>query len=304
MSKFKSAVLFYNSSAGHSKKGRQLECIINYFESNGISLRIIKIPVPNQDIQETINSVNCDNADLIIAAGGDGTLSLISNKIIGTEIPIGILPLGTGNLFAQELKIPLNLEKALALITAENPKIKKIDAIKLIDRYCLLNISIGVSPKVMKKTKSREKQRYGIFAYLANLIQQFFNLKLHRFFVDYDGQNINFHASEVLITNGKSAGIESLKLSDKIALNDGILDLFIIRATDISDIFRIILSFFSKKYKRNGLMKYIQFSDYCRIETQTPIPIQADGDTIGVTPIDIRISPKSVNIIVSENLSS
>lgn len=300
MAIYKKAVLFYNTDSGQSKKGRQLDPIKAHFENHGISLQIIKFPLPDEGIEKTVQQASISEADLIIAAGGDGTVSLISNKIIGTDLPLGILPLGTGNLIAQELKIPLNLEKALEIITIDQPTTLMMDTIKLEDRHCLMNVSVGISPKVMKKTPSKEKQRFGIFAYLVHLVEQFLGLKLHRFFIEYDKKNITFHASEVLITNGEAAGFKAIKLADDIAINDGQLDLFIIRATNIRDLFSLLLSIFSKTERGDDMMRYIRFSDYCRIESQTPLPAQADGDTVGETPIEIKILPKSLNVIVGD----
>ncbi|HBH12715.1 MAG TPA: hypothetical protein DDX29_06350 [Clostridiales bacterium] len=301
MATYKNAHLFYNSDSGQSKKGRQLEPIRVHFEQHSIPVKITKFPVPGEDIKTIVDQISVEDTDLFIAAGGDGTISLIGNKLIGTDIPLAILPLGTGNLLAQELKIPLNLEKALSLITTDQSKTILMDTMKLEDRSCLLNVSVGVTPKVMKKTPAKEKQRYGVFAYIVHFVQQFLGLKLNRYFVEYDGKNITFRASEVLITNGQSMGVENLKWSDKITINDGRLDLFIIRATNFMDVIRLVFSIFQKKSEQNNMMKYIQFSDYCRIETQTPIPTQADGDTIGETPVEIRIKPKSLKGIFGEN---
>jgi len=304
MTIYKNAQLFYNSYSGQSKKGRQLEPIREYFEQHGIPLKITKFPAKGEDIKTAVDQISVEDVDLFVAAGGDGTISLISNKLIGTEIPLAILPLGTGNLMAQELQIPLNLEKALSLLTNDQSKTILMDTMKLEDRSCLLNVSVGVTSKVMKNTLAVEKQRYGIFAYIVHFIQQFLGLKLNRYFVEYDDKNITFRASEVLITNGQSTGVENLKWSNKIAINDGRLDLFIIRATNFMDVIRLVFSIFQKKSEQNNVMKYLQFSDYCRIETQTPTPTQADGDTIGETPIEIHIKPKSLKVIVGENYNN
>lgn len=301
MSRYKNAILFYNTESGRSKKGRQLETIKAHFKKQDISLTVIQFPKPGEDIQTTLEQVNSDSADLLIAAGGDGTVSLLSNKVIDTRKTLGLIPLGTGNLLAQELKIPINLEKALNLITADNPKTFAMDTIKLDDRCCLLNVSVGLIPKVMKSTQSKEKQRFGLFAYIVNFFQQFLGLKRHRFFVEYDDHNMSFVASEVLITNGGSAGVETLKLSDNIKLNDGQLDLFIIRAKNFYDVINLVVSLFSKKDHQSGDMTHIKFSDYCRIETQTSLPVQADGDTIGETPISVKVLHESLRVIVGED---
>ena len=301
MSEYNNVILFYNTESGHSKKGRQLDQIKAHFTKHDISLTIIEFPVPGEDIKETIDRTSSDKADLIIAAGGDGTASLLSNQVINSGKTMGILPLGTGNLLAQELKIPLNLDKALSLITADNPKTLIMDSIKLQDRSCLLNVSAGLTPKIMRSTPSKEKQRFGLFAYIASFIQEFLGLKRHRFFSEYDNHNMSFVASEVLVTNGETAGVESLKFSDNIQLNDGKLDLFIIRAKNFFDLLNLVISLFSKKKRKNDVMKHVKFSEFCRIETQSPLPTQADGDTIGETPLEIRVLPKSLKIIVGEN---
>jgi YegS/Rv2252/BmrU family lipid kinase len=298
---YQKAILFYNTESGHSKKGRQLDTIKAHFEKQDIFLSVVQFPKPGENIRTTLDQVPVDDADLLIAAGGDGTVSLISNKAINTEKTLGVIPLGTGNLLAQELKIPINLEKALNLITADNPKTFLMDTIKLDDRCCLLNVSAGLSPKVMKSTQSKEKQRYGLMAYIVNFVKQFLGLKRHRFFIDYDDHNLSFVASEVLITNGGSAGVETLKLSDNIELNDGQLDLFIIRAKNFYDVINLVISLFSKKNRQSSIMKHVKFSKHCRIETQTPLSVQADGDTIGETPIEIKVLHESLRVIIGEN---
>ena len=300
MTKLRNAILFYNTESGHSKKSNQLETIKAHFKKNNISLTVIKFPKADEDIHTTLEQISPDQSDLFIAAGGDGTASLLANKVINTDKSFAILPLGTGNLLAQELKIPLNLKRALDAITADNPKTVMMDTIKVDDRYCLMNVSAGLTPKIMKSTQSKEKQRYGLMAYIANFIQQYLGLKRHRFFIRYDDNNLTFVASEVLITNGASSGVESIKLSDNIKLNDGQLDLFIIRAKNFYDLINLIISLFSKKDRRNDVMKHIKFSDHCRIESAAPLPTQADGDTLGETPIKINVNPKSLKVIISE----
>jgi YegS/Rv2252/BmrU family lipid kinase len=301
MHKYNRAVLFYNTSSGKSKKGHHLEIIKEHYDNNGIPLKTILFPVPEENIRKTIEDASCSEDDLIIAAGGDGTISLICNKIIGTEIPLGILPLGTGNLLAQQLKIPMNFIKALSLLTDQQSKKIRMDTFHYENQCGILNVSVGLTPKVMQKTPSQEKQRYGIFAYIIHFIQQFLGLKRHRFFIEYDGANISYVASEVLVTNVQLTGIESLTWSDDISINDGRLDLFIIRSTNISDILGLLISLFRKKKRHNNIMKHVHFSDYCRIETQTPIDAQADGDAFGETPLEIKVNPRSLTVIVGKN---
>jgi YegS/Rv2252/BmrU family lipid kinase len=297
----KKAVLFYNPQAGHSKEDRQCKLIKQHFANHDIDLQTVFVPKPYADLKGIIDSAVSDGAELFIAAGGDGTVSMISTHLVGKEHPLGILPLGTGNLLSKALNIPQKLEQALALITDEDHEQVKIDTIKLADRYFLLNVSVGISPKIMESVNSQQKQKLGFFAYLINFIQQILGLKLHRVFIECDHQKSSHLASEILITNIGTAGVEPLMWSEDISLNDGVMDLLIIRATNIRDLLRLIVSIFTKKSKVNPKIKFFNVNNCCRVESSTPLHIQADGDIIGETPFEIHVIPRSLNIIAGKN---
>ncbi|MBW6465092.1 MAG: diacylglycerol kinase family lipid kinase [Brevefilum sp.] len=296
----KKAVLFYNPQSGHSKGNHQCDEIRTHFIQHGIDLETVIVPLPHDEIKSIVDSAISNRVDLFIAAGGDGTVSMISTHLVGKDYPLGIIPLGTGNLLSKVLNIPQKLEEALALITNEEYDQVKIDTIKLGDRYYMLNVSIGVSPKIMESVDSNQKQKLGVFAYLINFIQQILGLKLHRVFIECDHQKSSHLASEILITNIGTAGVEPLMWSEDISLNDGKMDLLIIRATNIRDLFRLIVSIFTKKSKLYSKIKFFNVDDYCRIESQSPLHIQADGDIIGETPFEIHVIPSSLTLIAGK----
>ncbi|MEA3326067.1 MAG: YegS/Rv2252/BmrU family lipid kinase [Chloroflexota bacterium] len=302
MAGYTSAILIYNTKSGHSTTQKQ-QNIKAHFQACHMDLEIVEVPKPQFEIDEIISRGVSNGVDLIVAAGGDGTISLVSNALVGTSIPLGILPLGTGNLLAKELKIPMNLQKALNTITADNPHIIKLDTFHLNGHHFVLNLSVGVSPKIMASTPSAEKQRLGVIAYIIHFIQQILGLELHRFDIEYDHHRISTLASEILITNSRTIGIESLKWSNIVSLNDGKLDLFIFRARNVFDILELLISFFRSK-EISPVIKYFQFKNYCRIETRTVMCTQADGDIIGQTPVEVYVNPLSLNIITGSSYIS
>lgn len=296
------AILFYNPKSGQSKLEHQLEIINNHFADKHILLETILIPKPANELKATVEKAISDGVNLFLAAGGDGTVSMISSQLVGTGIPIGIIPLGTGNVLAKALHIPLQLEQSLELITGENKKAIKIDTFKMGDRFFVLNVSVGVSPEVMRSVGSSEKQRLGFFAYLINFIQQLLGLKLHRVYIDYDDKKSTQYASEILITNVATAGIEPLSWSDDISLTDGNLDLLIFRAKNFTDILGLLVSVFTKKGRANSGINFFQVKDYCRIDSQTTLQTQADGDIVGETPFKIKVYPSSLSVIVKSDM--
>ncbi len=292
---FKKAILFYNTKAGQSNLLDHQEVITAHFGEHQIQLSFFVIPDSELNIEEIVTQGIAEDVDLFIAAGGDGTVSLVCNALIGTGLPLGVLPLGTGNLLAKELGIPTSLPDALSTLTTD-PCMEKIDTFYIEGHHYVLNVSVGISPIVMAMTPANEKQKLGSKAYLIRLIQQLLGLKLHRFDIEFDHQYLSVMATEILLTNSRTMGFESLKWSDEISLNDGKLDLFIIRAKNIIDVLGVIFSIFRKK-ETDPVIKFFQFTKYCRIESRTEMKTQADGDLLGVTPVEVLINPLSLNII-------
>lgn len=295
------AMMFYNPQSGHSKEELQCEQISAHFSDHQIDLETIIVPKPEDEIKTIIDSAITEGVNLFLAAGGDGTVSMISTHLVGTEIPVGIIPLGTGNLLAKTLHIPQKLEHALDLITSAEHEMVKIDTFKLKDRYFLMNVSVGISPKIMESVGSDQKQQLGFFAYLINFIQQILGLKLHQIFVDCDHQRTSYLASEILITNIGTAGVDPLTWSEDISLIDGSMDLLIFRAANLLDILGLVVSVFTKKGKLNPEVKFLKVNEYCRIDSLSPLQIQADGDVIGETPFEIEIYPGSLSIIAGKD---
>lgn len=294
------ALLFFNPKSGHSRMPHHCDLISRHFADHQIKLETVFVPKPHAEIQAIIDVAISEGVTLFLAAGGDGTVSMISTHLVGTEYPIGIIPLGTGNLLAKALHIPQKIDQALDLITNHDHSKVKIDTFKTNDRYFLLNISVGVSPKIMQSVNSDHKQRLGFFAYLINFIQQLLGLKLHRISIDCDHQESSHLASEILVTNIGTAGVEPLSWSEDILLNDGTLDLLIFRAANLVEILGLVYAVFSKKGRLNSVIRFLKVHEYCRIESKSTLHTQADGDVVGTTPFEVHVFPKSLTIIAGD----
>lgn len=293
------AIVFFNKYAGQVKAGQTLAIIQNHFSNHQIELEIIDVPRPQSQIHAIIKDRIAKGYELFIAAGGDGTVSFVSDPLVNTGKILGILPLGTGNVVAKTLGIPLRLEKALALITTSDRELIKIDTMSLAgDRNYISNVSVGVTPTLMSRTCQDNKRQFGFLAYLVEFFKQTFGLQLHRYYLEYDGQKASYLASEVLITNGRSMGFSRLKWPEDITFDDGKLNILVFRARNIIDIFRMIISLFKHKDKKTPGIKQFSFTKYCLIESRKTSPVQADGDVINQTPIEVSINPKSLFIIV------
>ena len=298
MSNFRKALIFYNEKSGQSDRATQIGAIQSHFIAHSIDFEIIQVPLPPTAIDALIKQAVRSGADLVVAAGGDGTVAMIGSPLIDSDIPLGILPIGTGNLLAKELKIPMRFEKALEVITSETSEVFAIDTLNLNPQNYMMNLSVGISSTLMDETASEEKQRLGFFAYLKKFIKLLFRIKMDRFMIEIDGYSFSKTASEVIVANSRILAARLFEWPEDVILNDGKLDLFIIRAANLRDVIHFVTSVFTKYRIQYPIVDYYQFRNYCRISTKEPRKVQADGDAIGTTPLQINVKPQSLKIIV------
>jgi diacylglycerol kinase (ATP) len=161
------------------------------------------------------------------------------------------------------------------------------------DRYFVLNISIGVSSLTMRRTGREEKRRFGMLAYVWRAAGSISRSDMHRFTITVDGKRYNFSATELMIANSRLMGLQPQIDGVNVEPDDARLDLFILRAKSAKDYLNVLSGFFIHR-QRNGdrNLQYLEVRENARIEAEFALPVQADGDDLGTTPIDVRLVPK------------
>src|SRR4051812_23261841 len=110
-----------------------------------------------EDILEVVRIAVERGFDTIVAAGGDGTVSAVANGVLGSFVLLGIIPLGTANVLARELNIPLEVAEALALLAGSH-EIESIDAMRVDDKHYLTQVGIGVDAMMIRDTPTEHKK--------------------------------------------------------------------------------------------------------------------------------------------------
>jgi YegS/Rv2252/BmrU family lipid kinase len=235
--------------------------------------------------------------DTFVAAGGDGTVSGLVDALVHTGLPLGIVPVGTVNALARELGIPLDLDQAVRLLVGEHAFVR-IDVGQVNDCYFALNASIGVSVSTMQATKAQAKRRLGVLAYLLAGIRVLMGTQPHRFEIEVDGLVERYRASEVVVANGGAIGDPVLRWGPDVRLDDEQLDLCIIRARSAIDCLVLAWKMLWKSQRQDPRLRCFRIRQSARIDVQGTMPIQADGDIAGETPMRISVLPHAVQVIV------
>jgi diacylglycerol kinase (ATP) len=289
------AFVVLNPMAGISKAGHIERVIAQGLDEAGWTYTI-HTTTEGEDIAEVVRNAVRDEYSVVIAAGGDGTVSAAGDGLVGSGIPLGIVPSGTGNALARDMGIPINAARAVALITGANRR-RSIDALRLNDHHYFLNLSIGVSAAAMTDTEQTEKRRLGIVAYLITGIQKIVGLQPAGFELRIDGAYRYVHAADIVITNCGIIGVSALKLAPDSAVDDGEVAVCIIRGRTVFDYLSALVNSLLRR-SRNQRIECVPARESVTIEATRPLPLQADGDPLGRQNAEVQIVPQALELLI------
>ena len=296
----KKAFLVVNPIAGGSPARIQSR-LENHFNRAGWMYQVHRLS-ERESIRRVVRGALVENGesfDLVLAAGGDGTVSGVAAGVVGSEIPLAIVPIGTGNVLARELEIPMDFQRALQLATGSQDR-RRIDGLQVDERIFVLNVSVGLSAVVMKNTHHAEKRRLGRAAYLWTGLKKLLGFQPHHFAVLIDGVESGWKASEVIIANSGAIGDPSLRLHSQVALDDGRIDVSILRARSLMDYLRAGWAVLRGKQRQEPDLQHLVAQGSVEVFTEADLPVQGDGDFIGFPPVRVEVLPGVVHVIVPE----
>jgi len=291
------ALVILNPPAVDSEKQVLLDTVSRQFAAVGIAYEIYETRKDDR-LGEIVRRRLRDGFDLVVAAGGDGTVSGISDSLVGSSIPLGIIPVGTGNLIARELNIPEKVESAVALI-AGTPRRRKIDAMCIGKRAYFLNASVGISASVIGETTRKSKGRFGRIAYLGTTVLKVLSSKPHYLVVEVDGQAHPVRAVEVTIMNCGLLANSFYPKGPDIRIDDGRLGVWILGMKTFWDYLRYAIGVATGSTVESEA-QFIRAEKTVNIRSHRPFPVQADGDLIGTTPFEVAVLPGALTVLVPE----
>jgi YegS/Rv2252/BmrU family lipid kinase len=234
--------------------------------------------------------------DIVVAAGGDGTVSGVAAGLVGASIPMGIVPVGTGNAMARELLIPLDFVKALALLTSDH-RIRAIDGLKVGNDLYLLNVGIGVSARSIRNTGREQKRRFGNLAYAWNILRELVGFSRRHIDLAIDDVVRRVVASEIMVLNAGVLGLQKVPEGLQVCPDDGQVDIFVVRAETALDYLSVLFNLMVKKTDVHPKLQTLTAKKNISIFTRNAMVVQADGEVVGRTPVSITILPQAVRII-------
>jgi diacylglycerol kinase (ATP) len=299
--KLKNIYVVMNPVAGKASSLDIREALEHCFPSDSHQTEIYET-TGDENLAELTRAACEKGADLVIAAGGDGTVAGVVNGLVNTNVPLGLLPMGTGNGLARAMKIPLKPEVAIELLAGEH-HIMVLDVMQVKDKYFILNVSAGASAKAMRITPPESKQRFGIAAYVWTIASELSGLAHRKFNLLVDGIQMQVRAAEILVSNGSILTNPPQPLGPPREFTDSMLDVYIVQTRTFLDYLRTAWELFTRPKEKKSNIIHIQVSKSIRIDAVgNPQTTQGDGEPLGETPVDVSLVPKAIKVIVPENV--
>jgi len=227
----------------------------------------------------------------IVAAGGDGTINEVVNGIAGADVSLGILPVGTMNVFAAELGLPGDLEEAWAIIRAG--RTRRVDLIRANQQYFVQLAGVGLDAQVVQATSWEFKKNFGPLSYLISAAQ-IAARKPPRLVVEADG--VSREGSFVLIGNGRYYGGPVAFFKDA-RIDDGKLDVLIFKNLGYLDIARYLGTILMGKHTTLPDVEYFQ-TKRAVVQSDEEVPVEVDGEVVTTLPVTFRVSSRKLRVVV------
>lgn len=292
----KTAFIVINPVAGIVNAALLQRNIESRFKHKGWQTRF-HLTAAGEDLKTIVQQQILSGVDLVVAAGGDGTVAAVAAGMVHAPVPLGIIPTGTWNAIARNLMIPFSSTRAVNLMTGRH-RIKQLDLMAIGETVHAMNLGIGFSSMMIENTARAEKRKFGSLAYFSQGFKQIFGLQQRRYMIEVDGKRYRGRAAEIFVANYGMVGLNVLEASLDIKPDDGKVDVLILRARNLFDLPGMFWQMFVQRKRRTPKYRQLSAAESLFIRTNPPAAVQADGELIGKTPVTVQVLPRCVKVIV------
>jgi diacylglycerol kinase family enzyme len=307
------AILLYNPLSGR-RRGHPLPDVnaaLEVLRSAGVEASAAPTRAASDATGQTRQAI-ADGCDTIFACGGDGTIQDVLQGLVGSNIALGIIPLGTANCLAHDLRLPLSPKDAAQAALTAKPRRIAVGHIEYRDfagnrssRYFTVTVGIGVDAHLFYKLDPLAKRRFGMAAYCAKATLLWLTHKMENFLVEFNeaGQNRKAEVSQLLAVRIRNFGGVLRELAPGASLDRDDLRLVLFHTHSRIAYLRYILrGLFATSWTVPGIELLYSANVICRdaessAATESRIFVEADGELLGTLPAKISIVRDAVTLL-------
>ncbi|MBE9190343.1 lipid kinase [Gloeocapsopsis crepidinum LEGE 06123] len=275
----------------HARQGQNSQAIAQLQKLN---LELITENIEDvRFLSEIIESYQ-NQVDLVIIGGGDGTLNAAVDGLVNTQLPLGILPLGTANDLARTLGIPNSLSAACQIIARGH--VQHIDLGCVNGKHFFNVASLGLSVQITQRLTKETKRRWGVFAYAITAIEAMWRARPFHAEIRLNGKTIQLKTIQIAIGNGRYYG-GGMAIVHDAKINDQRLDVY---SLEIQHWWQMLALLPALRHGRHTTLSGVRAFHAQEIEvyTRKPHPINTDGEITTYTPAHFRVIPRALAVLM------
>jgi YegS/Rv2252/BmrU family lipid kinase len=243
-----------------------------------------------------------EKVDVVAVFGGDGTTMQAAAALVGTDVPLGVIPGGTGNLLAGNLRIPPSPVRAARALLNARPRPIDLGRMERPGgfQYFAVACGAGYDARVMAATLSQHKRRWGMAAYAATTLRLIASIESTLHVITIDGLRYEVHAAMVLVANCGEVIPRVVRLAPGITPTDGLLDVVVMRADNLWQSLHAVWALLRTGPATLGEATPVGHARgrEIRVESEQVQPVQLDGEPGGETPFTASVVPGAIRILV------
>lgn len=286
-------LLVVNPISGDLEKGELIDLIKKELDARDINLKIYKTKGKN-DIENITKIIEEESPKRVLVSGGDGTIQLVAEVLKNHHLPIGIIPAGSANGFAINLKLPPNRIEQIKIALSDN--LLEIDTLLVNDKICLHIADLGINAELIKNYENSKIR--GKLGYFLQSFPTLINCE-YPFNFEIENNEKIYQKNGVLlaIANANKFGTGA-NINPHGKINDGKFEVLIFKNLDIIEIFK---SLYNEEVEFDSDFVEYASTTKVKITSNTPVALQIDGEFIGeVTEVHAEVSPKKLLIAVPQ----
>jgi diacylglycerol kinase (ATP) len=288
--------IIYNPNAGRGDGQDRVERLAIELLNRNFTVSVFRTITAEDALNEAFHCAISGEWDLLIAAGGDGTLNEVVNGIMksGKRIKLSVFPLGTMNDFGRFLNIPKKPSVLAERISIGN--MTTIDVGKIADRYFINVASMGIFTDVAHTTPTEAKNILGPVAYYIEGLKQFTATTLPKALIEINSNEFDYNGEFILFLISNSSSIGGFhKMAPLASVNDGRFDCVLIKTAPFHRLFELFLKVLNGQHIDSPYVEYFQ-SDHIAFKTSGDVDV--DGEYHGTGNQDVMILSHALEMII------
>ncbi len=302
--------LIVNPTSGPWNIQRELPAVLSHLEAHDWQASL-HLTSRAGEATELAWQARDEGLDAVFVVGGDGTINEVINGLAEGPVALGVLPGGTGNVWAKELGLPTRSPRhMLPLVDSVKAllpgTIRRIDLGKIIvgdsGHYFLQWAGLGLDAEVTyaMEPRTRRQRRLGTLGYIVAGVTIAANMAGVRSRITIDDERINRRSILIVISNSQLYG-GLVRIATDARLDDGLLDVNIFAGTGFVSVMRTALGVITGLHVRDPRHS-LHLGRRIRVETDKPMAIHVDGEPFGSTPFECEVVPRALSVLIPRDI--